>query len=274
MILEIKFNLYFMDNIELLKTFNEKVLEIYDYENLIPLRGKDNSYELSNGKQILSWHNEITRHRNCHFAPDFYDYFQNIDDILFISDELVYFTANLYLYKPFINTPLKDAFYTDDGTKIYPLYQNVAGKRYEMFVNVCYEKTYNYWDRIGDLIASFFPNTFTGFVFFAKVLQKLESVYNGNADFDWLLNFSKNDYRKFNDNRIKSVHNVAPNTENKWEQLTENYMDEQKSIDFTNKINSYPDEFKRMNELCKEGFIKTLNFLEFINTTEGYLCKQ
>lgn len=50
--------------------------------------------------------------------------------------------------------------------------------------------------------------------------------------------------------------------------------DEQKSRELTEKILAYPDYFKKMNELCIEGFTKTLSFLEDVNNIEGYKCSQ
>lgn len=260
-----------MEELRLLKEFNETIISIYNQEKLYPLRGYKDSFELPNGKQILVWQNEITRHRNCHFAPNNFDYNSIVDDLLFISDEIVYFTAHLYLYKPHINTPMKDAYMTPNGTWIYPVFQNYTGKRYEMYINVCYEKLYNYWDRIGDLIASFFPSVFTGNIYFPKVMQSLKTQYVGNTDFDWLLDFSETEYKTFNEVRIKTVHKIAINTEIKWQQLG-HVTDEQKSRELTEKILAYPDYFKKMNQLCIEGFTRTLSFLEHVNKIEGYRC--
>lgn len=260
-----------MEELNFLEEFNRKIISIYQREQLYPLRGKENSYLLPNGNKILVWHNEVTRHRNCHYSPDYYNYNSNIEDLLFIGDELIYFTAHLYLYRPYINTPMKDAYITPNGNWFYPIFQNGPGKRYEMYVNVCYEKVYNYWDRIGDLIASFFPTQFKGNIYFSKVLHVLKSKYAGNKDFDWLLNFSETEYKNYNESRIKTVHKIGVNTENHWKQMG-HVTDEQKSIDLTNEILNYADDFKKMNYLCIEGFQRTLSFLEHVNKTENYHC--
>lgn len=260
-----------MTEIELLEQFDNRIRSIYHKESLYPLRGNQDSYELPNGKSVLSWHNEVTRHRNCHFRAEYYDYNSNVDDLLFISDEIVYFTGHLFLYKPYINTPMKDAYLAPSGTWIYPVFQNGAGKRYEMYINVCFEKLYNYWDRIGDLIASFFPSIFKGNIYFVNVLETLSKKYSGNPEFDWLYDFSKNEFKQFNELRIKTVHKIAVNTEHKWEQLGQ-ITNKEKSEELTKKILSYPDYFKSMNSLCIEGFEKTLSFLEYVNKQEGYHC--
>ena len=257
-----------MNDKELIRSINDKIVSIYETEKLIPLRGENDSYEL-NGKQILMWFNEITRHCWCNFNSHF-NYDKNIDDLLFTSDEIVYFTAHLYFYKPYINTPIKDAYYTGT-TMIYPVFGNLEGKRYEMYIGVVFEKIYNYWDRIGDLIASYFPKKFKGNVYFSQTVKALENDYKGNFDYDWLLNFVNNEFSEFNKERINIVHYISKSTEQKWEQLG-HITDYAKTKFLNDKRLSFPDYFKNMNELTKVGFEKTVNLLEEINKRENYNC--
>lgn len=253
---------------EIIDALNSEVATIIRNEKLIPLMGKDKSFEL-NGNQILSWHNDVTR--QCgNFHNGHFNYMQNFDDLLFSSDEIVYFTGHLYLYQPFINTPLKDAYQAGNKT-IYPVFTNIYGKRYDMYLGVVFEKVYNYWDRIGDLIASFFPELFRGNVFFPSTIRKLEIEYGGNEYFDWLLNFLDNEYQKFNTQRIDIVHYISKNTQQKWEQLG-HVWDLEKTTSYTNQLLSYPEYFKEMNELAKTGFEKTLYFLEEVNRRKYSNC--
>tara|TARA_R110001632_G_scaffold218718_3_gene348046 strand:- start:1143 stop:1922 length:780 start_codon:yes stop_codon:yes gene_type:complete len=258
-----------MTDQELILAINDKVIEVYNSESIIPLRGEKDSYEL-NGKQILVWYFETTRHCFCHFNNDHFDYNKNIDDLLYTSDEIVYFLAHLYLYKPYINNPIKDAFYGGE-TMFYPMFLNLEGKRYDMYLGVVFEKIYNFWDRIGDLIASYFPNRFKGNVYFSKTIKDLKTDYGGNVDYDWLLNFMENEFTTFNKERINIVHYVSKNTEQKWEQLGE-VTDYKKTKEFFDKRISYPDYFKDQNEKTKIGFEKTINLLEEINKREQYNC--
>ena len=258
-----------MKDEDLINEINSKIIEIYKSNSLIPLRGEYDSYKL-NGKPILTWYNEITRHCWCNFNAHF-NYNKNIDELLYSSDEIIYFTAHLYFYKPYINTPLKDSYWTGKTT-IYPVFSNLPGKRYDMFVGVCFEKVYNYWDRIGDLIASFYPNRFKGNIYFSKTIKKLESEYRGNKDYDWLRNFVDNEFTDFNQERIDVVHYISKSTQQKWNQLG-HVTDYNKSKALTDKILSYPEYFKQMNEICKIGFEKTLNLLEEINKRENYDCE-
>ncbi len=257
-----------MNRKELIHELNSEIYEIYEENSLLPLRGLDDSYML-NGKQLLMWYFDATKHCSSKINEHF-NYFNNIDDLLFCSDEIIYFTAHLFLYLPYINTPLKDSFELDNKT-YYPVYENLAGRRYDMFVGVCFEKVYNYWDRIGDLIASFYPTRFKGNVYFSKTIKELECEYQGNPNYDWLKNFVDNEFTDFNQQRIDVVHYISKNTQQRWNQLW-NFTDYEKSKVLTDKILFYADYFKQMNELCKIGFEKTLNLLEDINTKEKYNC--
>lgn len=259
-----------MTDKNLIFEFNQKMLSIYEKENLIPLRGKNNSYELSSGKQILAWYFEVTRHCFCHFNNNHFDYNKNIDDLLFSSDEIIYFLAHLYLYKPYINDPIKDSFYGDQNM-VYPMFLNLEGKIYDMYLGVVFEKFYNFWDRIGDLIASYFPDKYTGNIYFSKTIKDLKTDYSGNADYEWLLDFVENEFINFNKERINIVHYVSKNTEQKWEQLDQ-VTDYDKTKAFIDKRASYPEYFKDLNEKTKIGFEKTISLLEEINKREGYNC--
>ncbi|HAD79225.1 Cthe_2314 family HEPN domain-containing protein [Empedobacter falsenii] len=257
-----------MEDVKLINEINNKIIDIYNKQELIPLRGKDNSYIINN-KQILSWHSEVTNPCFCKYEGHF-NYMNNIEELLFISDEIVYFTAHLYFYNPYINDPIKDS-YTFENKTIYPLFENLAGKRYDMYTNTCFEKVYNYWDRIGDLIASFYPNLFRKNIYFSDVMNKLEDLYFESENYKWLKVFLDTEFKSFNKQRINIVHKVTKNSEKRIEQ-SNNITDYEKSKILTEKYSSYPTYFKEMNEKCKIGFVKTLNLLEEINNKENYNC--
>lgn len=257
-----------MTDKDLIDVFNKKIQSIYKLHSLIPLRGENDSYILKE-KPIIHWFTEVTRHSSCQFNGHF-NYNTCLDDLLFSSDEIIYFTAHLFFYLPYINTPLKDAYASGDKI-IYPVFPNLPGKRYNMYIGICFEKIYNFWDRIGDLIASYFPHKFKGNIYFAKVIKELRKDYEGNQDFDWLNSFVDKDYKIFNEERINIVHIISKDTAQTWQQLSHvtNYERTKKLHD---KITSFPVYFKEMNYSCKLGFEKTLNLLGEINKREGYNC--
>jgi hypothetical protein len=140
-----------------------------------------------------------------------------------------------------------------------------------MYIGVVFEKVYNYWDRIGDLIASYFPEKFKKNVYFSQTIKYLEKDYRGNSDYDWLLNFVNNEFKEFNTERINIVHYISKSTEQKWEQLG-HITDYKKTKSLNDKRLSFTKYFKEMNDLTKIGFEKTLNLLEEINKRENYNC--
>src|SRR5258708_5745708 len=56
------------------------------------------------------------------------DYIRLYDEILFCSDEVMYFTANLYLYRQFVNNPLEDGEKFGEGM-VYPNLGTFHSKR-------------------------------------------------------------------------------------------------------------------------------------------------
>lgn len=259
-----------MTDRELIIEIDKKVKQIYSDNDLIPLRGKGNSYKI-HGKDILMWFGEVTRHCSCMFKENI-DHNKLIEDLLLTSDEIVYFTAHIYLYRPYINNPIRDSYTVGDRV-IYPMFTNLEGRRYEMFSGVLFEKMYNYWDRIGDLIASFYPKLFPRDKYFPVVIRKLKENFTDNPDFNWLYRFLQNEYKVFNKERILVVHEISNSTERNWRQLS-HITDYEKTKSLHEEKLKYPEFFKNMNELCKTGFVKTLNLLEEINKRENYRCPE
>lgn len=65
----------------------------------------------------------------------------------------------MHLHKPNMNSPLLDAI-PNNGRVSYINRQNPHSKRYCAFFDVAIEKLYNYWDRLGDLLAVYFHDDF------------------------------------------------------------------------------------------------------------------
>lgn len=254
------------NNRELITLYNDAIGRIYHEQNLIPLRGESYKYDeatylLPNGKQLLEWSfnilNGVTTNDNIH---------EMINDILFLSDEIIFFTAHLYLYRPFINNPLTDAI--DDSsssTTYFPEQVNIERRRYDMYVDILFEKVYSYWNRIGNIIALFFPDIFSkkGKVYF-YLITELKSLHSENEDFMWLLHFKENQYKRMNTVYRKDiVHNITTHIKGINKQLV-NCTDPKKTEEIVKKRFDYADYFKELNQLCIEGFEKTLCFLESV----------
>jgi hypothetical protein len=186
-------------------------------------------------------------------------------DLCFLSEEITYFTAMLYLYRPFVENPLSSPIKID-GKTFYIADQTLEGKRYDYFVDILFEKIHSFYDRLANQIAVLFPDKLKkkDNIHFHKVIEKLQVDYADNNDFSWLLNFRDNEYKVMNDQRRNSVHKISIVTKNFNEQALKNSMDYEKTKGLTDKRMDYPDYFKKMHYLCLLGFEKTLGFLEVV----------
>lgn len=92
-----------MDPKELIKQYQKAIVDTYQRERLNCLCGLDGKF-LLNGKNILLWHSEVISKAAKHNRK--LEYTKNVQDIYFCSNELLYFTASLYLYRPYIHNPV------------------------------------------------------------------------------------------------------------------------------------------------------------------------
>lgn len=112
-----------------------------------------------------------------------FDYTEN--DIYITSGEIKFCLANIFLFK---DTAQPETFF---------------------FLGTCFEKLYNFWDRIGDLLNLCFQlNIAPRRIYFGGVIPELKkSKGNTSPSFNWLDDFSQNEYPNFNKERINIVHN-------------------------------------------------------------------
>lgn len=107
-----------------------------------------------------------------------YNWYEFEIDIEFISNDLKYYTALLFLLKPFINFPLREG-------KTY--FQTLEDKRYMSYASLLYQILYNFWDRIGDFL---FCHLETGLkeraVYFSTVIQNLPDECASSSNFKTL----------------------------------------------------------------------------------------
>ena len=71
-----------------------------------------------------------------------------------------------------------------------------------MFADIVSQKIYNYWDRIGDLIASFFPDKLkTDKVYFSTAIKYIPIEFQESPNYGWLKDFKDTHYKKLNRRR-------------------------------------------------------------------------
>lgn len=245
---------------ELIWEYHKLYQKMYLDHDLKCLSGLNREFLLE-GRELLMWHNDVTRKcsvkNNGHF-----NYWKNFDDIIFCSDELLCYTAALYLYRPYINNPLNDSFYFS-GQTIYPNYQNYYAKRYSMYADIASQCVYNFWDRVGDMIASFFPNKIdSSRVFFTTALDIIPCEFRTSSNYLWLDNFRKTDYKELNEKRKQVVHYTTIEVDYKYKHLEHGASDKEMMEKIQAEREVLPDYFKRHIELSLVGISKTLSLLE------------
>lgn len=252
-----------METEELLVKFQRKIVDIYRKYELNCLRGLDDDYMI-NDKSIHIYFNDVIR-RNAVKNNNGNFYAKIFDDILFCSDELLYFTAHLYLYKPYINNPLDDAYQVNDIT-IYPNDQNLFGKRYGMFSDIASQKAYNFWDRIGDLIASFFPDKIKPHkIFFTTALDIIPERFKDDSNYLWLKEFKEVEYKALNNKRKEVVHYTTSEVEYMHLHLNKGSRDRVEMEIIQSEREQITDFYKQQILLSLVGFEKTLLLLENIS---------
>lgn len=160
------------------------------------------------------------------------------NDIKTLTADIQYFIALLKIYHPYINNSI-----TEGCTYI----QNIYDRRYLIYCSIIYEKIYNFWDRIGDLLAKFF---ITGLnqrrIYFDTVINNFPKEYVSSINYKWLLSFKTDEYSKnLNSKRRFIVH---------YGQIeSEHYNDVMYAITRLNGV----EKIQRLNELQteKDGYV-------------------
>lgn len=183
-------------------------------------------------------------------------------DIGFIHSDLIFTTGLLFTLKPHINNPLIESVFLKG--KEYSTYrQNMYDSLYSMYASVCFEKLYNFWDRIGDKIANEFPEKFPNpkRVMFANVIDNLKDDFESDENFEWIIDFRNSDFKDFNNKRKLVVHYEQIETKYK-EAILDNTGDMKKIEEIFLEKSTLPEFFKKHIELTNEGIVKTYGFIK------------
>jgi len=252
------------DNSNLIFEYQEAIKDIYQKCDLKCLRGVDGNYKIA-GKNLLKlYYDSIEPFKNKSNNI----LFNKIEsDLFLISDEIVYFTANVILYEPHINDPLDD-FYEVDGKFFFPNDQNIPAKRMDMYADICFEKLYNYWDRIGDLIAECIPTDLNEKnIYFTTVLEKIPNHLIVGDHINWLIDFRNNNFKQLNLKRKNVVHFTTSGTEFKFDHL--------KSHSDISTIKTLMSERRKLPNCLVSAIDDTIdgftNIMEYLNVIKDYI---
>lgn len=246
--------------------FQRAVINIYKEKELKSLAGSGPQREYDvNGRQIIAWYFNVVRKGQSKFKD--FNFHKCFDDLIFCSDEILYFTGLLYLYVPYLNNPINDGHWFADRM-IYPNHQNIEAKRFSMFANTLSEKVYNYWDRIGDLIAAYYPDKISPRdVFFPRAIDIIPTKYYNSDNYKWLKDFKEGEYKKMNEKRKEVVHYLTHDTDFRHKHI--DAVGEREEIEkLIKERDGLPDFFKSQIKLSLDGFEKTILLIEEITANE------
>lgn len=242
-----------MNDIDLIEILHNRTIEIYSREGIRSLRNPGEEEYMLNGKNILEWHSEATA-----FLIHRIDPFDNIDSLLFVSDEIMYFTSQLYFYRPHLFNPLENPITLPNGV-YFPYYMSISDKRYFMISEVIFEKFYAFWGFIAQLLAGSLKERMNDYdITFSRVLSKIQKHDSDN--FKWLRHFYENDYRELNERRRIIVHQRSAETQFRrfHSESASNIDDMERQVHVRNGL---PEYFKNQINNTLEGFEMTLNFI-------------
>lgn len=267
-----------MENNNYPQYFKEQVSEVFKSENLKCISDDEVNYhalqlsliELYRKKYFRNSQNEISID-NIEFIDDNQEEIQNEKlwklyyDIEYCSSNLMLFTANLYLLRPTINNPLLEKIYDSDEV-YYTYHQNFSDWNYSAIVSCCYEKLYNYWDRIGDVLALYLDLDIKNehqitFAFVIDWLEK-EKTFSSNENFMFLKFFKENEYKEFNKIRREVVHYNQFETTYRYDFIFKYKNNEEKIIEIWKWKKNMPEYFKKHLELSLLGYKHCVKFVE------------
>jgi hypothetical protein len=189
-------------------------------------------------------------------------------DIKNCNDDLKLFVAQLYIFRPNINNPNLEKTNLN-GIIHYGYNQNFSDWNYSSIVSCCFEKLYNYWDRIGDII-SLYLNVFNEKeerkIAFASVVDNLDKkeIYSNDENFKFLKSFKDNQFKDFNKTRKEVVHYNQFETTYRYSFMkfrVEN-NGEEKIMEIWEWKKNMPEYFKNQLELSLLGYDNCYNFIK------------
>ncbi|RKD88158.1 Cthe_2314 family HEPN domain-containing protein [Mangrovibacterium diazotrophicum] len=232
--------------------------QIIKDEKLVSLSDNDYQYNDLNVLTLVS-----TDISNCNKSFEKFHGLKNVWDLINCNNDLKLFTAHLFYYRPLINNPIGES-YLLDGEFMSTYFQNGADWLYSSFVSCCYEKLYNFWDRIGDALAYYLNVEIREEqVNFPKVIDILtgrESLKD-NKYFEKLLSFKNGEFKEFNAHRKDIVHYYQFETTFRFEHAI-NSGDKNKIEELWKWKNEMPEYFSQHLKISCEGYY---NMYKLIN---------
>lgn len=246
---------------EILEDFHDELLDVYQQEGLKTLSGFNNDHVV-NGVQIVNEFLDAVRPLGQNIPG--LNGIQLQREFIASSHEVLHFVGLTLLYYPYIFNPL-DAARSFAGRTIYPYSETIETRRFFMYYNTSLEKLYNFWDRVGDLIALYYPGVLKSkAIFFSTAVNLLEKDVKGSVPYEWLVAFQKGYYQELNQKRIQIVHYTNPSANFVKEHL-ENASDKESVEKLIQERAEIPTFLKHQLDLTLEGFLQLIDLMKKLN---------
>jgi len=189
---------------DFIREYQQKLNDIYHKEKLVSLSDWDLvKFNNKNALQFISDNCSVARNKVN--SEGIFDTI--VDDLISsISQDIKFSLGNVYLYKELgINNFLNEYITTPQGETVFTYRQTLGDRRFFFYVSVCFEKLYNFWDRIGDLLSlaldlKIEPKE----IYFPKVIKEIEKLNSQSENFKFLKEFSESEYQDIL-NRIRKL---------------------------------------------------------------------
>ncbi|MFH1194010.1 MAG: Cthe_2314 family HEPN domain-containing protein [bacterium] len=189
------------------------------------------------------------------------------DLIYSISSDIKFALANIFLYFPLSNNFINEIATYPNGTQLPTYFRKIEDKRFFFYVNCAFEKLYNFWDRIGDILSEAFQlNLSERNIYFSSVIDELSKNTHNSEHWQWLREFYTKEYLAIlNHLRKKIVHYRQKDTYffDEWLKKVINYQTDPEGIKILQQEkDELPGLLKRHLELANTGFEKMVKFIK------------
>jgi len=239
---------------DFLISYQKKLNEIYKQEKLVCLSDWESvKFDNKNALQFILDNCSATRNKVN--SEGIFDAI--VDDLISsISQDIKFSLGNIYLYKELgINNFLNEHTTTPQGETIFTYRQTLGDRRFFFYVSVCFEKLYNFWDRIGDLLSlSLDLKIEPKEIYFPRVIKEIEKLNSQSVNFKFLKKFSESEYQDIL-NRIRKliVHYRQKDTYFRFEWL-KNLGNKEAITKLQEEKDKLPNLLKSQMSLTMKGF--------------------
>ena len=239
---------------DFIREYQQKLNDVYHKEKLVCLSDWDLvKFNDKNSLQFISDNCSATRNKVN--SEGIFDAI--VDDLISsISQDIKFSLGNIYLYKELgINNFLNEHTTTPQGETIFTYRQTLGDRRFFFYVSVCFEKLYNFWDRIGDLLSlSLDLKIEPKEIYFPKVIKEIEKLNSQSVNLKFLKEFSESEYQDIL-NRIRKliVHYRQKDTYFRFEWL-KNLGNKEAITKLQEEKDKLPNLLKSQMSLTMKGF--------------------